>query len=290
MASEEDVLLREVDEDLSRDQAFARFEKYKVPLAVGAATIVLGVTGWQLIGNQQQAARDAASSDYAGLSFRAEEPVAPEALADYALRNETGYAVLAALRAAGTLGAQGDLEGAASLYARVYEDKSLSPALRDFARIRAGYLLFDNRPEDAASIVSLIETDAFRPHAEEIQSGAAMAAGAYEAARAGFEALAANPDAAPGLRSRAASYAVVADAAANGASIAPPVSESDFIQNFGDRLRDAGAPVNDLELAPLNLPPDLLGTDTSDAEPGSADSSAAPSDGSSGEPSQEEDQ
>lgn len=246
MASEEDVLLREVDEDLQREQTFDRLRKYRVPLIAGAVAAVSGVSAYQFLDSRQAQASARAAEAYAEVSFAADSPVGAERLQDFADDYGSGYGTLAAFRAAAELGAEGDLESAAELYGEIYSDTKLSAAMRDFARLRAAYLLLDRRPDEASSIASLIETDAFRPHAEEVISGAALASGSYRAARAGFEALAQAETTPQGMRARAQTFAAVADAALAGASVEAPAgaeSPQSFIERFGSELEAAGAPV-----------------------------------------------
>lgn len=251
MASEEDVLLREVDEDLSRDQTFERLRKYRVPLIGGAVLILAGVTGWQFYSSAQERAARQAAEAYAPLSFAAEGEVPAARLAAFAQETESGYRVLASLRAAAQLGEEGDLEAARDLYAAVFTDASVSAPLRDLARVKAGYLLFDNRPAQASEIVSLVETEAFRAHAEEIVSAAALSAGDYAAARAGFQALAQSASAPAPVKSRAETFLLVADAAANGAALEAPESARSFIERFGADLKASGIDVEPTELPPL---------------------------------------
>ncbi|MEM9840306.1 MAG: tetratricopeptide repeat protein [Pseudomonadota bacterium] len=257
MAAEEDVLLREVDEDLSRDQTFETLRKWRVPLIGGAVAIIGGVSGYQVFENQKTSAANEAAAAYAELSFAAETPPSADDLRTFSEETEGGYGALAALRAASELGAIGDYESAAELYAQIYNDESLSLAMRDYARVTAAYLLLDRKPDEAAAIAQLVETNAFRPYADEISSGAALKSGAYRAARAGFDTLAEDESLPEGLRARASAYAGVADAAANGASIEKPVTESDtrsFIDQFTSQLEQAGAPVNSITPDLLNLP------------------------------------
>lgn len=280
MASEEDVLLREVDEDLSRDQTFRMFRKYRVPLAVGAVAIIAGVAGYQVITAQREAAAAEAAQRYAEISFLAETAVPTSELTGFADTTDTGFSVLASFRAAADLAREGDLEGARDLYARIYGDRSVSPAMRDVARIRAAHALFDNRTGEAAEIAGLVETEAFRPFAEEIASAAALKEGQYAAAKAGFTALAGSPAAPESVRARADNYAAIAEAALAGADIAPPRGEVDiqsFIEQFGAQLDAAGAPVvsPDDAASPLSVLEDL--TD------GNAPAAAGPSEDDAGE-------
>lgn len=254
MADEEDVLLREVDEDLSRDKTFERLEQLRIPLIGGAIAIVAGVTGWQVMDGRQEQAASAAASAYAPLSFAAEGDVTPADLSAYAAEFDGGYATLASLRAAAALGVQGDLEGARDLYQAIYDDPASSVSLRDYARIRTAYLLFDRRTDEAADLASLVETTAFRPFAEEIVATAALTNGQYAAALAGFKSLANSPTAPQTISARASAYALVADAALNGAEIAPSVpdeSPTSFIERLGSELGAAGIPTGASELPPL---------------------------------------
>jgi hypothetical protein len=246
VASEEDVLLREVDEELSHDQFMATMRRYRVPLAIGAVAIIAVVAGIQIFESQREARAAEAAREYAELSFAAESEPAPTLLSGFAAKNDTGYADLAALRAASARAASGDYESAAELFASVYESEHASPALRDLARMRAAYAIFDWRPERAASLVSGVETEAFRPFASEISAAAALEAGSYMAARAGFQALADNEAAPQSLRTRARALAAVADAGEAGAPIFPARGDAEavnFIEQFGAELEAAGVPL-----------------------------------------------
>ncbi len=247
MASEEDVLLREVDEDLSRDKTMDAIRRYRVPAAVGASAIVLAVAGYQFVDGQKNAAAAEAAAQYAELSFAAETEPTAEILTGFAEESDTGYAVLARMRAASSLAQSGDLEGAAALYAEVYGDESVSGAMRDFARIRAAYTVFDTNPARASEVAGTIESEAFRGHADEIAAAAALLDGNYVSAKARFDAIAASPTAADFLRSRARGFSSLADAGANGASLETQrASQSevvDFIRGFGAELEGAGVPL-----------------------------------------------
>lgn len=267
MASEEDVLLREVDEDLSRDKALDSFRKYRVPAAVGAIGIIGAVTAYQIMEGNRSSAADAAAEAYAPLSFASEGAVPTPELVTFSDEAGGGYATLASLRAATALAGEGDLEGAAERFERVYNNDDTSPAMRDLARIRAAYVLFDARRDEAVTIASLVETDAFRPFAEEISSLAALDSGAHAAARAGFRALA-NSDTAPqAVKARADAFAALADAGANGASIEPmeaAESPESFIERFGAQLEAAGVPVGESPEVPAL--PDLDALTSGDEE------------------------
>ncbi|MEM0927901.1 MAG: tetratricopeptide repeat protein [Pseudomonadota bacterium] len=276
MASEEDVLLREVDEDLSRDQAFDRIRRYRVPAAIGAGAIILGVAGYQIVDGQRDAAAADAAAQYAELSFAATTEPTADALTGFAGGTETGYAVLALMRAASSLAQGGDLQGAAELYAQVYADESVAGSMRDFARIRAAYTLFDSDPSSASAIAGEIASEAFRGHADEIAAAAALLDGNYVGAKARFDAIAASPTADDFLRTRARSFSSLADAGANGASLETQRSNQsevvDFIRGFGAELQESGIPLGvDPGVDVLPEPPitDLL--DAAEASEASGD-------------------
>ena len=261
MASEEDVLLREVDEDLQQDQLFSALQKYRALLIGAAVTVVSGVTAYQVIDNNRDNARTEAAEAYADVSFAAVVDPTPQELIAFAEAQPNGYGVLASLRAAAELGALGDLEGARDLYKGVIADETASPAMRDLARIRAAHLLLDREPDEASSLVALVETTAFRPHSEEVISAAALLTNQFKAARAGFNALAQSPDTPAGMKARAEALATIADAADYGAAIAKPVSQADtrsFIERFGADLEAAGAPVSTGTAAPMQGLQELL--------------------------------
>ncbi|MEO1041075.1 MAG: tetratricopeptide repeat protein [Pseudomonadota bacterium] len=265
MASEEDVLLREVDEDLSRDKTLERIRRYRVPAAVGASAIVLAVAAFQFVDGQKNAKANDAALRYAELSFAAADQPTAQELTDFALRTDTGYGVLARMRAASALAQNGDAEGAAALYAEIYQNTSLSVAMQDFARVRAAYTLFDIDSAQASTIVADVQSEAFQGHAAEIAAAASLLSGNYAGAKARFDAIAASPDAEEFFRSRARSFSSLADAGANGASLETQQSSQsdvvDFIRSFGAELEGAGVPLGvDPGVDVLEEPPvgDLL--------------------------------
>ncbi|MEM9234005.1 MAG: hypothetical protein AAGA69_07165, partial [Pseudomonadota bacterium] len=102
MAAEEDILLREIDEELKQDQTVEFFKKNGPWLGGLAAIIIAGVAGMQIQrGVADRAAVENAAIFTAAVSASAEDQtIAAAEMLDAAEQSGGGYAGLARLRAA----------------------------------------------------------------------------------------------------------------------------------------------------------------------------------------------
>jgi hypothetical protein len=145
--------VREVDEELRRDQLKALWDRY-APLIIGVCLLVVAVTagyrGW--IWWQERQAAEAGDRFVAALDLiESGDRAAGEAeLAAIAEEGARGYSPLARLRLAGSKVAAGETEQALADYDAIAADASTSPALRDVARLRAALLALDLGQLEAA--------------------------------------------------------------------------------------------------------------------------------------------
>ena len=243
MSTDEDVLLREVEEDLKYEKQLDFLKAYGPWVAGAAAILVAGVAGMQIWSGMQDQSRATAAEAF--LTAAVESPEAPlqaaDALAQVSGQLEGGYKGLAGLREAGLLLAGDDKPAALASFRSVYDDPSLPDRMRDLARLRAALVMLDSDAPSAAALSTTVTTEAFKPNALEIEAVASLATGNYDRAYTLFTSLAADETAGAGVASRASALAPVADAGRRGVTLSPETSAAeDFIKSFSDQLGDEG--------------------------------------------------
>lgn len=269
MNTSDDVLLKEVDEDLRHEKQLNFLKQYGPWLAGAAGALVLGVAGQQIWTGHEDAKRATAGAAYFDAVFEAPDDVAAAADALEQIQPNlagSGYATLAEMRLGASRALADEPEAALAAYQAVIDDGSAPQRLRDFARLRAAYSQVDSAPDIASRLAGAITTEAFLDHAHEVEALAALALEDYETAFALLSELGASTKD-PRLASRARLLAPVADAGRNGVSLEPETSETnDFINSL----------VDDLAVD------DLLGSQDASA-PDVPDASAAPEGGETGQ-------
>lgn len=255
MSTDENVLLKEVDEDLAQEEQIAFLKRFGPWLLGASLTAVIGVGVYQAMSKSQQTARDDASIAYRAAveeSTSLTGASAADAMVQFAEQVDGGYGALADLRAAGLFLAANEQTKALDALARVYGDETLPMRLRDAARLRAATVQLDEAPTQAAAIANVISTDAFAPYAREIEGLAAMSQGNYAAAYDLFLGLKVAFDTPAPLAGRAAILLPLADAGRAGVTLAPASSEAEsFIESFSNQLEDQGLVGEGLTLPPV---------------------------------------
>jgi hypothetical protein len=195
MAIDKDSLLREVDEDLRREQLEKLWEKYGTFVLIAAALIVFGVGGYKWWENRsiQQARTNGAQFEQALRLGQAGKPEdVQKALANLAKSAPGGYRVLAEMRLAATNAASGKRTEAVAAYDAVAANRSVDAILRDYARIAAANLRVDDADwtemENRLKQLEASEST-WRASARELLGIAAWKAGKIEEAKRRFEAL-----------------------------------------------------------------------------------------------------
>jgi hypothetical protein len=200
-------IFNEVDEEVRREQLKKLWERYGNLIIGLAFLVVAAVAGWR--GYEYWQARKAAE---AGASYEAalklsddgKHSEAEEALAKLAAQGTSGYRVLARMREAAELGLTDPKAGVAAYDAIAGEPGQ--PLVRDLAAVRAALLLVDTAKLDEMTqrLEALTQpTSPFRHTARELLALSAWRNGDAAAARKWAEAATGDPEAPPGVRTRA---------------------------------------------------------------------------------------
>ena len=214
MADTGDQLLREVEEDLQREQwlrLWKTYGRYVVTAIVLVIVVVAGYMGYQEY-RQSQLAADGHSFWVAERSVTLGET--DQAVAIFGALVEDGaegYPYLAGLRAAEVLASGGDRDAALALYDKLSNDGSVDERYRQLAALYAVMLLVDEGdPADVeARIAPLLQGD-WRHSAMEMQGLLELRTGDSAAAAETFSALLADANTPTTLRNRAAELLAIA--------------------------------------------------------------------------------
>jgi hypothetical protein len=227
MADEHDTLIRQVDEELRREQLLKLWEKYGLYAIAAAALIVVGVAGFKWWQARTTAAIEAAGTRYEAAANLARSTKAGEAQSAFraiAAEGPAGYALLARLRLAGDAAKAGGRDEAVAAYDALAKDTSIDAILSGFARLQAAALRLgdadwtemQNRLNDLMG-----EENAWRYSARELLGLAAYRADKLDEARQALGLLSTDPKVPPNIRERASSVMSLV-VAAELAKRAPP--------------------------------------------------------------------
>ncbi|RST85140.1 tetratricopeptide repeat protein [Aquibium carbonis] len=205
----DDSFIREVNEEMRRDQATALWNRFG-PIAIGIAVAVVVATaawvGWRYwTTNQANASGDRFSQ---ALALVADDKP-DEALAALESLQADGYGaypVLARMRAATVLDAKGDKAGAVAAFDAVAADRAIDEPVRQMARLRAGLILVDSGTyaEVSSRVEALTaDTNSLRHSAREALGLAAWKEGRSADALTLFDQIAADNLAPRNVRERA---------------------------------------------------------------------------------------
>jgi hypothetical protein len=195
MANDErqsDTFIREVDEELRRDQLKVLWKRF-APLIIGVCVLIVAVTagysGWTWW--QERKAAQAGDRFMEALAkIEGGDRAAGEAeLAAIAADSDAGYSALARLRLAGEKAGAGAKKEALGAYDAVAGDTSVPLPLRDLARIRAAILALDMGDVAGAKERATplnVAGNAWRHAAREVVGTANYQAGDLQAARDAF--------------------------------------------------------------------------------------------------------
>ncbi len=208
MADDRDSLLREVDEELRREQMQKIWERYNGLIIGGVALIVASVGGYKFLESRRLTAAEAAGADFNIALKLGEDNKLDEAKAAFekiAQSGPAGYATLAQLNLAGAHAKAGRRTEALAAYQAVGDNSSSDILLRNFAQIQiatlkvgeADYAELQNR------LSKLAEDDsAFKITARELLGLSAYKAGKFDEARKYFEPLLIDAKAARPIQER----------------------------------------------------------------------------------------
>ena len=209
MVDKDDALIREVHEELRREQWAKLWDRYGT-YALGVALALIAVMGGYRVWEAKQLARsEAAGAEYTEalrLTATGKADEAAKKLESLATSGPGGYAALAELQRAGSLLKSSRPADALAVFEKISKDGAVESMLRDFASIQAATLRLgeadftemQNRltPLKAAG-------NTWRHNAHELLGLAAIKAGKLDDARAALGALLGDPETPQGALERA---------------------------------------------------------------------------------------
>jgi len=208
--TDDDGLLREVDEELRRErmeQLWKRYGNLFIAFSLGIVIAVGGYKAWQYY---QQKQAEAAGAEYITALDEltaGKEEAAIARLEKLAAGSHAGGAYVASMRLAGWLAHKGRKDKAIAIYRRVAADTSLELPMRTAARVRHAWLIVDTAPrEELAKLLGGLDVpgNPWRSGAREILALAAMREGKHEDARKLLLQLMSDPETPAETRSRVA--------------------------------------------------------------------------------------
>jgi hypothetical protein len=214
-------IFQEVDEEVRREQLKKLWQRYGNYIAAACILAVVAVGGWR--GYEWWQGKKAAESGTAfeqavALAASGKHEEAEAAFAKLASDGTAGYRVLARLREAAQI-ARTDPKAAIKAYEEIAADGGADQVMRDFAMLRAGFVLVDSSSygDLKAALEPLTGANrAFRHSARELLALSAWKAGDTGAARQWADTILADPQSPPGTRSRAEVLSALISAAGKG--------------------------------------------------------------------------
>jgi hypothetical protein len=214
MVDKNDSLMREVDDELRREQISKLWDQYGT-YVIGAVIAFIGaVAVFQGIESSRKSAAESAGASYDAARRLIVDKKATEATAAFAViakTGPTGYASLARLQAAGAAAKADKTAEAVTAYDAIAADANADSILRDVARLQAAALRtgVGDWTEMQNRLTPLVdERNAFRAPARELLGLAASAAGKSEDARRLFLQILGDGKASASLKDRVNSYMI----------------------------------------------------------------------------------
>lgn len=244
MADEPDPMMREINDELRREQMAKLWDLYGIYAIIVAVLIIVGAGGYKWWEAHSLAAAQAAGARYETalqLADDGKNDEARQALEAMVKDAPAGYAALARLQLAGKSAAAGNKAEAQSLYDSLAADTSVDQLLRDYARLQSAALILDTADftEMQNRLNPLMgESNAWRYSARELLGLAAYRAGRLDEARQTFLGLAADQKTPVSMRERVnlvmglitAAEAAAAPAAAQPAAGGAPAEPAAKVQ------------------------------------------------------------
>jgi hypothetical protein len=205
--------VREVDENLRRDQMAERAKRYGGFVAGAVVLFLLAVAGYLYWQHRQQLKAEAGTEQLATtLQDIGSDKVgnAPATLDSLRQSDVDGVRATAGLTRAALALQQGDRKRAAAVYAEIAADDGLSQPFRDLATVRGTALEYDTlKPDDVIARLQPIATPGqpFFGSAGEMIGMALIAKGQKPAAAQLFAKIAADKGVPASLRARAVQVA-----------------------------------------------------------------------------------
>ena len=203
-------IFREVDEDVRKERylkLWKAYGAYAIAFAVVVAVAVAGGVGWDRYRQSEREADGLRFAQALQLTQEGRHTEAAAAFAELGGSASAGYRTLSRFQEASALARAGDSAAAVAVYDGIAGDGGAEDALRDLAGLLAVMQLLDNAApgELDLRLEPLVREDGvWRYSARELSGLVAQKRGEVAQAREIFAALAADPGAPAGVRSRAA--------------------------------------------------------------------------------------
>lgn len=208
MPMERDALMREVDEELRREQFQKMWDQYGTYIVGAALALLIGVAAYKWNEGRRIAAADRAGQQFEeALNFAAggQEADARKILQTISMGSGAAYPVLAQLALAGQNVKAGNSADAITAY-ELAASKATDPLIRDYARLQSTALKIDSADftEVKNRLNDLIgDKNPWRYLARELMGVAAIRSGQLEEARSLLAPMSADPRASAAVRERA---------------------------------------------------------------------------------------
>ncbi len=205
----DDNFIREVNEEIRREQAKALWDRYGAILIAAVVLIVVGTAAYVGYRYWDETRANRSGDAYSQTLALADSGKDDEALAGFEQLEKDGYGaypLLARMRAATVKADKGDVAAAVQDFDAVAADKAVPSVLRDMARLRAALLLIDHGSfADVSSRVETLtgDTNPLRHSAREALGLAAWKEGKKADALKLFDQIVADEAAPRGVRERA---------------------------------------------------------------------------------------
>jgi hypothetical protein len=205
----DDSFIREVNDEIRKDQAKAMWDRYGPALIAAVVLIILGTAAYVGYRYWDELRANRSGDAYSQALVLADSGKNDDALAAFAQLEKDGYGaypLLARMRAATVKADKGDVDAAVKDFDAVAADASIPAVLRDMAKLRAALLLVDHGSfADVSSRVEALtaDTNPLRHSAREALGLAAWKDGKNADALKLFDQIAADEAAPRNIRQRA---------------------------------------------------------------------------------------
>jgi hypothetical protein len=207
----QESLLREIDEDISRERFAKLWKRYGTYVIAAVVLLLAGVAGYKIWQEQTIAWRGEAAEQFTAAMALAskDRPAAEERLHAIAKDGPSGYGLLAALQRAALLAKSGDRQAARNAYQDLQRSAS-DRIYRDLAVLSEAMVVLEGEalPIDADAIRDKLQPltqdgNPWRFSARELMAVLTWRSGQTGEARDQLNALAADPQAPVDIRDRA---------------------------------------------------------------------------------------
>ncbi|MBR2537231.1 MAG: tetratricopeptide repeat protein [Hyphomicrobium sp.] len=208
MADDRDSLLREVEEEIRREQMQKLWDRYNGLIIGAAALIVIGVGGYKFLESRRIAASQAAGAEFAKalqLSEDKKDEDAAKAFDTIAQSGPAGYAQLAKLNVAGAHARAGKTAEAIAAYESISAQSGGDALLKNYAQLQVAALkLGEGDYTEQQNRLKPLATDdsPFKITARELQGLSAFKAGKLAEARQYLEPLLIDQNASRAIQER----------------------------------------------------------------------------------------